>query len=97
MRAYFVYILECADGTFYTGITNNLSERLRQHQSGHDEGSYTFSRRPLELKWYAQFTDVRNAIEKEKQIKRWSRAKKEALIRNDWDEVQRLAKKVFLN
>lgn len=94
-RHYYVYILRCADGTYYTGVTNNLDRRFAEHQSGLHKDSYTYSRRPVELKWFAQFNNVHTAIAKEKQIKKWSQAKKEALINDDWDSVQRLAKKIF--
>lgn len=81
---YYVYILKCSDQSYYTGITNNLDKRLLQHQSGYDKDSYTYSRRPLELVFFADFTDPNSAIEIEKRIKGWSRSKKEALINGDF-------------
>ena len=92
---YHVYILECADGTFYTGVTNDLDRRLKEHRSGCDPKSYTAQRRPVELKWYTSFTRVELAIDKEKQIKKWSASKKRALIKEDWDRVRELAKKTY--
>ncbi len=87
MKSYFVYILKCCDATYYTGITNNLERRILEHKSGLNNECYTFSRRPIELMWFEIFNDVSNAIAIEKQIKGWSRRKKEALILQDWDKL----------
>lgn len=95
MRLSFVYILKCSDGTFYTGVTSNLEKRISEHQSGKHADSYTFTRRPLQLVFYSEFTDINLVIEKEKQIKKWSKAKKEALIKNEFDKLPNLAKKKF--
>lgn len=95
MKLLYVYILECSDGSYYTGITNNLTRRLEEHQSGRNPDSYTCSRRPVELAFYAEFTDFYFAIDKEKQIKRWSSAKKKALIEGRFDDLVNLAKKRF--
>ena len=89
------YILKCSDNTYYTGVTGNLNNRVNQHQSGTYKNSYTHQRRPVELVFYAEFTDVTVAIEKEKQLKKWSKAKKEALINNEYDSLINLAKKKF--
>jgi len=91
----FVYILECSDETYYTGVTSNLAKRVFEHKTGKHKGSYTFGRRPLKLAFFAEFTDINMAIEKEKQIKKWSRAKKEALINGDYVALPNLAKKKF--
>lgn len=95
MKLSFVYILKCSDCTYYTGITSNLEKRFEEHVSGKDPHSYTFKKRPVELVFYAEFTDINLAIEKEKQIKSWSRAKKEALIDGRYDDLPNLAKKKF--
>ncbi len=87
MKLYYVYIVECKDKSFYTGITNNLNRRLWEHNSGYYEGSYTYFRRPVVLKWYEQFTDPNHAIMVEKQIKGWSRRKKQALINEEWNDL----------
>jgi len=89
---YFVYIVECADGLYYTGITNNLDRRIAEHNEGLDSKSFTHKRRPVVLKYAQHFTDVNQAIGWEKQLKGWSRRKKEALFNEDWEEVKRLAK-----
>ena len=95
MKTYYVYILECSDRTFYTGITSNLTQRLVSHKTGKYKDSYTSKRRPLELVYYCEFTDPNMAIETEKQIKKWSQNKKRALIAGDFDELPNLAKKKF--
>ena len=87
MKLYYVYIVECRDKSYYTGITNNLNRRLWEHNAGYDKESYTFLRRPVVLKWYEQFTDPNYAIMVEKQIKGWSRRKKHSLINEDWEDL----------
>ena len=91
----YVYILHCADDSFYTGVTNNLERRMTEHKAGYSETSYTFSRRPLKLIHYEIFQSPNQAIAREKQIKTWSRAKKIALINDDIDLLKSLAKKDF--
>ncbi|MEM8762587.1 MAG: GIY-YIG nuclease family protein [Bacteroidota bacterium] len=88
MYTYYVYILRCKDDSYYTGITNNLVERFQQHQSGNNRYSYTFKRRPVVLEYCKEFDDVIEAIYFEKRLKGWSRAKKQALIRKDFDKLQ---------
>ncbi len=95
MKKSYVYILECADGSFYTGVTNNVYRRFEEHRKGKDSKSYTYHRRPLYLVFYASFTSVETAIDREKQIKKWSRVKKEALINNEYEKLPNLAKKHF--
>jgi putative endonuclease len=90
----FVYMLRCADGSFYIGSAsgNDLSKRIAEHQSSAYPG-YTWSRRPVELVWSDQFDRVTDAIDAERQLKGWSRAKKQALIRGDWSLVQSLSRR----
>lgn len=92
MKTYYVYILKCSDGSYYTGITNDLDKRFREHQNGEVVKCYTHSRRPLELVYYEKYGDVRNAIAREKQIKRWSRSKKEALINDNIHQLKLLSR-----
>ncbi|MDP3030612.1 MAG: GIY-YIG nuclease family protein [Rhodocyclaceae bacterium] len=89
---FWVYILRCADGSYYTGHTDNLERRIGQHQAGECAG-YTVTRRPLELAWSQPCTTREEALSAERQIKGWSRGKKEAMIRGDWAEVSRLGKR----
>tara|TARA_R100000789_G_C2944733_1_gene133182 strand:- start:366 stop:677 length:312 start_codon:yes stop_codon:yes gene_type:complete len=91
MYSYFVYILKCSDNSYYTGITNNLDRRLKEHKCGLNKNCYTFSRRPVDLEFFEEFHDVLQAIYFEKQIKGWTRLKKQALINGDFDRLQILA------
>src|SRR3989304_7195704 len=89
--SFYVYILQCADGSYCTGHTDNLEAR----QSRHHEAlipDYTQTRRPLRLVWSADFPTRYEALQSERQIKGWSRAKKAALIPGDWAELSRLAR-----
>jgi putative endonuclease len=87
----FVYMLRCADGSYYVGSTRkSLEERLGEHNAGLPK-SYTVSRRPVVLVWSQEFEHVTDAIAAERQIKGWNRAKKEALIAGDFDAIRRLA------
>ncbi|MEJ2637709.1 MAG: GIY-YIG nuclease family protein [Calditrichia bacterium] len=92
MKEYYVYIVQCRDNSFYTGITSNLTGRLAEHNQGQFPKCYTFSRRPVKLVFHQIFTDPLDAIRSEKQIKGWSRAKKQALIDGDWEELRSLSK-----
>ena len=95
MKKSYVYMLKCSDKTYYTGVTSNLESRIFKHNSGFYPNSYTANRMPLTLVFYCEFTDINTAIETEKQIKKWSRAKKEALINGEYDRLVNLAKKKF--
>ncbi|MCZ4340998.1 GIY-YIG nuclease family protein [Sphingomonadaceae bacterium G21617-S1] len=88
--SFWTYILRCADGTYYTGHTDNIERRFAEHQSGAVQG-YTFERRPLELMWSDMFPTRAEALEAELQIKGWSRKKKEALIGLNWTSLRRAA------
>ncbi len=90
MKPFFVYLLRCSDGSYYCGHTDDLEARLPQHYAG--AIGYTSTRKPVELVWQGEFETRVGAIAFEQQIKGWSRAKKEALIRGDWDEIKQLAK-----
>ena len=92
---YFVYILECVDQSFYIGVTNNVELRLHQHQTGIDTQSYTYTKRPVELVWYEEFNCIDQAIAFEKKLKGWSRAKKIALIKGEYQRLPGLSKKKF--
>ncbi len=88
--SFWTYMLRCVDGSYYVGHTDDLEGRIGAHQSGLLEG-YTQQRRPVTLVWSQDFPDRDQAFAAERQIKGWSRAKKEALIRDDWPAIQRLA------
>jgi putative endonuclease len=82
----YLYILLCADESYYTGTTRaDLEYRVAQHNAG-TYGGYTATRRPVTLVFAQWFDRITDAIEAERQVKGWSRAKKEALIRGEFDE-----------
>lgn len=88
------YMLHCADGSYYVGHTDNLEQRIAQHQSGEIPG-YTQTRRPVALVWSQDFGTRDEALSAEQQIKGWSRKKKEGLIAGDWDAIRQAARKSF--
>jgi putative endonuclease len=87
----FVYILRCRDDSYYVGVTNNLEGRFEEHQQGNNPTAYTFTRRPVQLVYYETFSNPEEAIDFEKQLKGWSRKKKEALIENNWLKLKELS------
>jgi putative endonuclease len=90
MKAW-LYILKCADGSYYTGSTNNLPLRLAQHDAG--EGcAYTRRRLPVKLVFAQEFPSEHQAFLRERQVKGWSRAKKEALIEGDFERLVELSR-----
>jgi predicted GIY-YIG superfamily endonuclease len=91
MKPFWVYILRCADNSYYTGHTDNLELRIGQHQTDACD-SYTAKRLPVQFIWSQECATREEALSAELQIKGWSRKKKEAMIRGDWNEVSRLAK-----
>ncbi|MCI0610109.1 MAG: GIY-YIG nuclease family protein [Anaerolineae bacterium] len=89
---YAIYILKCSDGTYYTGLTKDLDSRVLEHQTGTNPESYTFGRRPVKLMWSIVTKSYQEAFQWEHQIKGWSRAKKEALIRGDIEGIHKIVK-----
>lgn len=88
-----VYMLRCADGSYYVGSARSgLERRLSEHNNG-PYGGYTSKRLPVTLVWSEHFLDITDAIAVERQIKGWSRAKKEALTRGDFDLIRQLSKR----
>ena len=86
------YLLRCADGTYYAGSTRDLAIRLEQHASGMGS-DYTAKRLPVELVWSAEFDRIDDAYWLEKRIQGWSRRKREALIRGEFDALPELSRK----
>ncbi|MET3844761.1 GIY-YIG nuclease family protein [Bradyrhizobium sp. OAE829] len=87
----FLYILRCSDGSFYIGVTRTALEmRIAQHNAG-TLGGYTSSRRPVRLVFSQWFDRIADAIENERKLKKWSRAKKEALARGDFVSLRQLS------
>ena len=91
MKPFFVYMLRCGDGTYYVGHTDDLEMRVAQHRAGAGEG-YTRQRLPVDLVWAQETASREEAIVAELRIKGWGRAKKEALVRGDWQKVKELAR-----
>lgn len=91
MYFYCVYILKYSDNSFYTRITNDLEKRIKEHQLGYKKDSYTYKKRPLSLEFYQEFNDVLQAIYFEKKIKGWTKAKKQTLIKGDFDMLHILS------
>ncbi len=91
---FWVYILRCADNSYYAGHTDNLEQRVNEHCSGACPG-YTANRLPVELAWSQECATREEALTAELQIKGWSRKKKEAMMRGDWNGVVFLARKNF--
>jgi len=85
-----VYILKCFDRSYYTGCTTNIDERITEHQQGKYDG-YTSRRLPVKLLWKTEFRNISNAIDAERQIKGWSRKKKEALMNEDFELLHEFA------
>ena len=88
---FWVYILKCSDGSYYAGHTDNLEKRISEHSKGVIAG-YTYSRRPVNLMFSQEFNTREEALTVERQIKGWSRRKKEALIAQDWDRLRLYSK-----
>ncbi|MBS0479072.1 MAG: GIY-YIG nuclease family protein [Proteobacteria bacterium] len=89
--SFWTYVLRCADRSYYIGHADMLERRIGEHQSGHIKG-YTQKRRPVVLVWSQDFGSRLEALESERRIKDWSRAKKEALIAGDWERLASLAR-----
>jgi putative endonuclease len=87
----FLYILRCADGSYYIGTTRSALEiRIAQHNAG-TFGGYTATRRPVTLVFSQWFDRITDAVENERKLKKWSRAKKEAFIRGDFAALHQLS------
>ena len=91
---FWVYMLKCADDSYYTGHTDNLGQRVDKHMVGSYPG-YTSNRLPVKLVWSQECTTREEALSAEMQIKGWTRNKKEAMIRGNWADVARFARKDF--
>jgi putative endonuclease len=87
MKKAHMYILKCADGSYYTGSTINLERRLHQHQSG-EGAKFTRKRLPVTLVYAEEYDFVKDAFYREKQIQGWSRVKKDALIEGNYERLK---------
>ncbi|WP_460787584.1 GIY-YIG nuclease family protein [Nocardioides maradonensis] len=84
-------MLECSDGTYYVGSTNDLEARLYQHQVGRG-AAYTRRRLPVKLVWYEEFRRIDDAFNREEQVQNWGRAKRQALIARDYGALPLLSR-----
>lgn len=91
MKSSWFYILKCSDYSYYCGCTSNIENRVNEHKLGRFKG-YTSARLPVELVYSQEFSDINDAINAERQIKKWGRKKKAALINGDFDLLHELAK-----
>jgi putative endonuclease len=89
--AFWVYILKCADGRYYAGHTDDLNRRIAQHHAGQG-GDFTARRRPVTLAWCGDTSTREEALEMERRLKPWSRAKKEAWIAGDFARLSHFAR-----
>lgn len=89
--SFYTYMLRCADGSYDLGHTDDLERRLASHATGEFPG-YTRSRRPVQLVWTEMFDTREEAFERERQIKGWTRRKRQALAPSDWGALQELAR-----
>ena len=90
-HTYYFYILKCSDGSYYVGSATNLEDRVNRHNQGRG-ATHTAKRRPVQLVYHERFNSYDDAKKRERQVKKWSRAKKEALIRGDMDKLSKLSK-----
>ncbi len=87
-----MYILECADGSYYVGSTVDIERRLWEHNQGNG-AKYTAHRRPVKLVFSAEFDSINAAFSAKKQVQGWRRQKREALIRGEYELLPELARK----
>ena len=88
---FWIYILECADKSYYTGHTDNLKKRMYEHEQN-VFNCYTSKRLPIRLVYASEFETRDDAFARERQIKGWSRIKKESLIAGDWTRLVKHSK-----
>jgi predicted GIY-YIG superfamily endonuclease len=86
-----VYILQCSDGSYYIGHTNNLQERIKRHNTG-QAAKWTVCRLPVRLVYQETYQTEQQAIKRERQIKKWSRQKKKSLVAGDFKMLKTLSK-----
>jgi len=89
---HFVYVLRCADDSFYIGLSRNLDSRVKEHNDSRG-AAYTSNRRPVRLVYWGASQIRDEAITREQELKRWSRAKKQALIEGDIERLKRLSRR----
>lgn len=93
MKVFYLYMLLCADGSYYVGMTSNIERRVAEHQCGALPECYTFKRRPVTCVYVEEFSNFADAMQGEKRLKKWSRAKKRAFIEGRFADLSWLAKR----
>jgi predicted GIY-YIG superfamily endonuclease len=94
MNDFYIYILKCSDSSYYIGHTDNIEKRIAEH-SANEYDCYTSDKLPVEVVYVQPFGSRNEALASERQLKKWSRKKKEALIQENWSDLSLLAKKKF--
>jgi len=89
--AFWMYVLRCSDASYYIGHTDDLEKRIAEHHWGR-VSPYTRKRRPVYVVFVEEFPTREEALVRERQVKGWSRAKKEALIKGNWNRLRELAR-----
>ncbi|MEK7065954.1 MAG: GIY-YIG nuclease family protein [Patescibacteria group bacterium] len=86
---YYCYILRCSDNSLYCGMTNNLEKRVREHNSSTSKGAkYLRAKKPVQLVYSEQYPDIQAAMKREREVKKLTKAQKEALITSDSHSVE---------
>lgn len=93
MNEYYVYILQCNDESYYTGVTNDYEKRVSEHQCGIDPQCYTYKRRPVKLVHLEKYSEIWDAIRREKELKGWNRKKKHTLIQKRFESLPNISKR----
>ena len=91
MKTYWVYMLQCFDGTYYVGVTNDVERRFYEHCEGIVEGCYTHTRRPLKLVYAGEFELIADAIDFEKKLKGWTHRKKRVFAQKNFADLKRFS------
>ncbi len=94
MQDFYVYILKCCDDSYYVGHTDDIEKRIAEHELNTYD-CYTSTRLPVKVMYIQTFATRGEALDSERQLKKWSRKKKEALIEENWSKLSLFAKKKF--
>jgi len=96
-KNYWIYIVLCNDDSYYIGVTNNIKRRIWEHNNDDNKNCYTYKRRPVKLVYCENFSNINSAIRREKQIKGWSRKKKQSLISENFVKLVKYSKRKYPN
>lgn len=87
---YYLYLLRCTDNSLYCGQTKDLQRRVKEHNDDDSKSKYTRARRPVKLVYFEKYSTLQKVMRREIQIKRWTKAKKEALVKGGSRLLKRL-------